>query len=148
MKHLIITALAVLLTGAPAAAAPTPSNSEPARLGVMALPMSAQMRGTLGAQPDRGVLIADVVTGSIAAQAGMVVGDVLVSIDGKAVTTADDVRATLAAKHAGDKVTLAVVRGHAPRELTATVTMTPTAAAKEILDKVSLLAPLRALVRA
>ncbi|GAB4371607.1 MAG: hypothetical protein Kow0062_07280 [Acidobacteriota bacterium] len=87
----------------------------------------AERRAALGTVPDfgfagPGVRVEDVVSGSAAEQAGIRPGDVLVAIDGEAVT---DLRtyAKLLARHApGDRVRLTIERDGTRQELEATLT--------------------------
>ena len=53
-----------------------------------------------------GVVVADIVTGTPAAQAGLQQGDVITSLDGTPITTSDDLRMALCPHHPGDTVTL------------------------------------------
>ena len=68
-----------------------------------------------------GVTVTDVQSGSAAADAGVKAGDVIASVDGTAVSTAEKLRALIAAKAPGDKVTLVVRRSGASKTLTATL---------------------------
>ena len=54
----------------------------------------------------RGVVVAGTVTGSAAAKAGLVAGDVVTAIDGKSVTGGDALKTALAGHHPGDTVTV------------------------------------------
>jgi S1-C subfamily serine protease len=60
-----------------------------------------------------GALIASVEPGSPAARAGLQAGDVVVALDGKAIGSADDLSAGIAAHGPGDRVVLKVKRGAA-----------------------------------
>jgi putative serine protease PepD len=62
------------------------------------------------ASSGRGAAVATVRSGSPAADAGLQAGDVVTAIDGKTVSSADDLQSAVAAKQPGDKVTLAYVR--------------------------------------
>jgi putative serine protease PepD len=68
-----------------------------------------------------GVTVVDVQSGSAAADAGLKAGDVITAVDGKAVTTAERLRAVIATHAPGDKLTLTVRRGGATKTLTATL---------------------------
>ncbi len=67
-----------------------------------------------------GVGVAQVENGSAAAAAGLRVGDVITAVDGTAVTSAQRLRAVIAAHVPGDKLTLSLLR----RGTTSTVTVT------------------------
>lgn len=61
--------------------------------------------------PVNRVLVDGVVPGSPADQAGVGPGDIVVAVNGKAVSSPGDVDADLSGLHAGDTVSLAVQRG-------------------------------------
>ncbi|HXT21545.1 MAG TPA: PDZ domain-containing protein [Thermoanaerobaculia bacterium] len=90
-------------------------------LGVDLLELTPELRRHFQAGDDAGVLVAHVESGSPAANAGLAVGDVLVSIDGKPVKSSWSLRDLIAPRKAGDEVTLSVVRDGARRELVATL---------------------------
>ena len=94
-------------------------------LGVGAYPAQltaqlAQLAGGAG----RGALIASVEEGGPAAAAGLVVGDILVELDGEAITGPDSLRAALGDRP-GKAVKLVVLRGGARLELDATIGSKP-----------------------
>ena len=99
-----------------------------ARLGVMVMSLTPELRSHFGAKRDRGVLVARVEPGSPAATAGIAVGDVLVEVRGTAVDSAGDVLEALAPVKQGDLVALAVIRAGRPVALSATLTGTSGAA--------------------
>lgn len=68
-----------------------------------------------------GVLVSSVDGGSPASRAGLKAGDIITSIDGRAVGRADEVRGALRAKRPGDKVTLGILRDGKPRTVTVTL---------------------------
>jgi putative serine protease PepD len=68
-----------------------------------------------------GVGVNSVENGSGAHNAGVKAGDVITKIDGKAVTTATELRAVIAAHKPGDKLTLTVVRGGETKTLDVTL---------------------------
>jgi S1-C subfamily serine protease len=70
---------------------------------------------------DNGTQIAQVVPGSAADRAGLQVNDILVSIDGRAITSVAQVRAILSVKAPGQTMTMAIQRSGQP--LTVTVTL-------------------------
>lgn len=61
-------------------------------------------------QTEQGLVVMDFTDGSKAKEAGLQAGDLLVSVDGKNVTTIDDLRSYLADKDVGDKVKIDVQR--------------------------------------
>jgi C-terminal processing protease CtpA/Prc len=92
-----------------------------ARLGVMVLQLTPELRTHFGAAADRGVLVGHVEPKSAAEAAGLRVGDVLTDIKGAAVDDAMDVIQTLAPLAANEQVSLRVVRDGKPLTLTATM---------------------------
>jgi serine protease Do len=91
------------------------------RLGVEALEISKEVRETLGAPADAGVLVNRVEPESTALEAGVKPGDVIVEIDGQKVTEVGDIRHSLADKEAGQKAELTVIRGKSRQTLAATI---------------------------
>jgi putative serine protease PepD len=69
----------------------------------------------------RGVKVTSVVSGSAAAKAGLQAGDVVLSVDGKAVTTSAQLQAAIAAHEPGDAITLRVDRSGLTRTIKATL---------------------------
>jgi serine protease Do len=89
-----------------------------ARLGVAVRPLTPEERDQLGLSPEiRGVVVVSVDEASPAAEKGIQPGDVIVSVDGRDVASAEDVRAAIAAAtDAGKKaILLRVVRENQPR---------------------------------
>jgi serine protease Do len=80
-------------------------------LGVTIQDLDAELAKALGLKTVDGVLIADVSPGGPAAKAGLKRGDVVVSIDGKAVQTTGQLRNLIAAAGVGKVVKMEVLRG-------------------------------------
>jgi putative serine protease PepD len=59
---------------------------------------------------EEGAFVSEVVPGSAADDAGLEVGDVIIEIDGNAITKATEVREAILAKQPGDKVEVTIVR--------------------------------------
>jgi membrane-associated protease RseP (regulator of RpoE activity) len=93
-----------------------------ARLGVMVIGITPELRKHFGAAEDRGVLIARVEPKSAAASAGLEVGDLIVEVRGRAIDSAGDVLSALAPAKQGDTVSIAVIRDHKPLTLQAKLT--------------------------
>ncbi len=68
-----------------------------------------------------GITIADVKPGSPADEAGLKVGDTIVSVDGKDVKTGDELVADIASRKPGSKVPLGIIRNGKKQETTVTV---------------------------
>ena len=102
------------------------AGRKPARLGVSTILVKGDLAEALRLPTSGGLLIQEVVRGSAAQEAGLrggrevvlvgnarliVGGDLITSIDGKAVTEGDAVTRTLGRKHAGDAMEMIVYRG-------------------------------------
>jgi C-terminal processing protease CtpA/Prc len=98
------------------------SSSEGARLGVMVMSLTPELRGYFGAANDKGVLVAKVEPNSPAAKAGIKVGDVIVGVKGNTIDEASDVIDALSEAKTGDKVPISVVRDHKQLSLDASIT--------------------------
>lgn len=90
-------------------------------IGVTLLEITPELRVHFGAPKDAGVLVSDVRADAPAAKAGVEVGDVITSVDGKRVEWSGDVSRTIRNRKAGETVAIDVVRGGASRKLTVTV---------------------------
>ena len=82
------------------------------RLGIMVTGLTPELRQFYGAPAERGVLVARVVPGSPAARAGLRVGDVLVAVDRKPISGAEDILGTLSTVDRNQTFPLRVVRDH------------------------------------
>jgi S1-C subfamily serine protease len=91
-------------------------------LGVGSQPvtLSPQAKEITGGQ-ERGLLVVQVAEGGPAATAGFLQGDILVRLDGTAVTNADDLQGLLGPNRVGSSVNASVVRGGELRDLSLTV---------------------------
>ncbi len=103
------------------------SSSSHARLGVMVLGLTPELRSYFGAKTDRGVLVGEVAPGSPAQKAGIAVGDVVVEIHGKPVSGAGDIIAAMSGTKSGDKIRVDVIRDKKPITLDATLGPTTSA---------------------
>ena len=79
-------------------------------IGVQLQEMTEDLREAFGAPQDRGVLVAKVMEGSPADQAGLKAGDLIVKLDRKAVAGIDDIHRALAYFDPGEPVILGIVR--------------------------------------
>jgi membrane-associated protease RseP (regulator of RpoE activity) len=80
------------------------------RLGVEAVQISKEVRHILGAPDESGVLVNGVKSDSVAAEAGIKPGDVIVEVAGQKVKDISSIRRTLADKEAGQTVPVVVIR--------------------------------------
>jgi membrane-associated protease RseP (regulator of RpoE activity) len=92
-----------------------------AYLGVRLLDLSDELREYYGAPKDSGLLVASVEDDSPAVKAGIRVGDIIVSVDGKDVESSSDLRRGLRDKKDGDSARIEILRGRARQTVVATV---------------------------
>ena len=90
-------------------------------LGVSLMNISPELREHFGAPEGSGVMVESVQKDSPAERAGIRVGDIVLSIDGKEVKWSGDLRKGLRDKKEGDAVRIEVLRNRARQTLVATV---------------------------
>ncbi len=90
-------------------------------LGVAMLDMDEKKARALGMRRPRGVFIDRIMPGSPADKAGLLVRDVILSIDGQEVNHSNQVQAIVARKNPGERVRLKLLRAGQTRELTVTL---------------------------
>ena len=138
MRRFQALLIAAGLAAAPASAVAGPSNHErpetyekfefstsKGRLGVMVMSLTPELRKHFGTAEDRGVLVARVEPGTPAAMAGIMVGDVLVEVQGKTIDSAPDVLSALAGVKKGQRATIQLVRDGQRRTVDATLADDP-----------------------
>jgi hypothetical protein len=81
-------------------------------LGVELIEITPDLRRHFGAPEDAGVLVGTVEAASPAASSGVKVGDVIVSLDGRPIRAAHDLRAVVRVKKDGETVRLEMWRDH------------------------------------
>ena len=91
------------------------------KLGVQLVETTPELREHLGGTEDEGVLVSKVLAGTPAAGAGIVVGDLIVSVDGKPVASVDELREALGDKE-GKTFSVQVIRDHRRMSLDVTIT--------------------------
>jgi C-terminal processing protease CtpA/Prc len=96
-------------------------STSQARLGVMVMAMTPELRQYFGAPNAHGVLVAKVEPDSAAAKAGIEVGDVIVNVKGESVDDARDVLEALSTAKQGDKVEVQIVRARKQVSIEATI---------------------------
>ncbi|MNY30183.1 putative serine protease HtrA [compost metagenome] len=94
-------------------------------LGVAIAELTPERASQLFRKTDPGVLVRDVAEGSPAATAGILEGDVIVSVDGKAVSEPSHVTHMVANHRVGDKIKLLVSREGQRKELVVTLKAVP-----------------------
>lgn len=92
-----------------------------AYLGVSLMNISPELREHFGAPKEAGVMVESVADDSPADRAGVKVGDIILSIEGRDVTSSGDLRKGLREKKEGDSVRIEVLRGRARQSIVATV---------------------------
>ncbi len=92
-----------------------------AHLGVSLVDLSSELRDHFGAPKDAGLLVGSVENNSPADKAGIKTGDIIVSLDGKDVESASELRRSLREKKDGDTVRIEVLRGRGRQTFVATV---------------------------
>jgi len=92
-------------------------------LGIRSQPVDIQatQQQSLGRQQAHGLLIVWVEDGSPASKGGLLVGDILVAINGQALNDPDELLASLVGKLVGQPAVVEVLRGGQPQTLTVTV---------------------------
>lgn len=92
-------------------------------LGVMMQPVgiSDQMKTTLNVQGDAGLIVIGVEQGGPAAQAGILIGDIIVSFEGQTISDTNEIQSLLTSDKVGQPVALQVIRAGALTAVTVTV---------------------------
>jgi S1-C subfamily serine protease len=83
--------------------------------------LTPQLRSAYGFVPTQGAVVIDVQAGSPADTAGLEEGDVITSLGGKAITSADQLGTAIQADKPGQTVTVGFYRGQAQLTVTATL---------------------------
>lgn len=102
------------------------SDGTPVRrgyLGVGLTEMTPELRAHFGVPEDAGVMVSSVEKGSPAEKAGIRVGDIITSMDGKDVETSWDLRANIRGLKEGEQVPLMVFRDGKAQNVSATIAM-------------------------
>lgn len=126
------SALALALPALAGAASQDETGREPVRafvwkstgagyLGVRILDLTPELRQHFGAPRDAGVLVSRVEEKSPAAEAGVLVGDVLTGVDGEVVSDSRSLSRAVRAKKAGESVLIDVRRDRSSLSLSATI---------------------------
>jgi S1-C subfamily serine protease len=90
-------------------------------LGSQPVALPEALRSRLGLEQESGLLVVGVEAGGPAERAGLMIGDVLVSLGGQPIRHTDDLRGQLGPERVGQAVPARVIRGGEPRDLTVTV---------------------------
>jgi serine protease Do/serine protease DegQ len=90
-------------------------------LGVTLRDLTPAVADSLGLGNTRGALVGQVIEGSAAEKAGIKAGDIITSINGKAVSNSSEARNVIGLQRIGDKVEIGVTRDGQPRRLSAVI---------------------------
>jgi membrane-associated protease RseP (regulator of RpoE activity) len=90
-------------------------------IGVSLTNLSPELREHFGAPKDAGIMVESVQEDSPADKAGLKVGDIVLSVDGKDVKSSGDLRAALREKKEGDSVRIEALRGRSRQTFVTTV---------------------------
>lgn len=90
-------------------------------IGIAALPVRVPEKQKAQAGTDNALLVVSVKDGSPAATAGFIVGDLLLSLDGQALSSPDDLLDMLVGERVGRVVSFRVLRGGVPAEVSVSV---------------------------
>ena len=96
-------------------------------LGVQIQPITEDVAASLGLPANRGELVQGVVPGEAAARSGIEPGDIVISVDGRAVTPDTSLSYLVANIAPGTKVPVELIRGGKTRTVTLTVGKRPSA---------------------
>jgi serine protease Do/serine protease DegQ len=91
-------------------------------LGVSISDFNADTAEAFGVEDVEGALVQEVISESAAEEAGIMVGDVIVAVDSKPVTSASDLRTTIGLRRTGETVRIEVLREGKNKTLRATLT--------------------------
>jgi len=94
-------------------------------LGVGIQDVTPELAEGLGLETEEGVIVSQIEQGTPADQAGLREGDVIVSMNGRAVESAHDLSARVAGMNPGDQVSLEIVRGGREQTIRATLGTMP-----------------------
>ncbi len=101
------------------------TQSGPGYLGVDIETLTNQLRAAYNFVPTQGAVVTQVAAGSPADVAGIQQGDVVVSLDDKPITSADQLATAIQAGHPGQQVHVGLYRGENQMTLTATLGTSP-----------------------
>ena len=90
-------------------------------IGVTLVEITPELRAHYGAPKEAGVVVSGVEADTPAGRAGIQVGDVITSVDGKRARWSGDISRAVRDKKAGETVEVEIIRDRAPRKVIVTV---------------------------
>ena len=90
-------------------------------LGVSIQPVTTEIAAALGRKETKGALVAEVLEGTPAAKAGLISGDLVLSLNGKDIADPRDLTRSVAAMPPGERVRVKVLRSGAEKTLNVTL---------------------------
>ena len=110
-------------------------------LGVQIQDLTPELASAFGVDVSRGAIVAQVISGSAASQAGVKAGDIIIAVNGRNIDSSSDLRNYIGLKRPGEVARLKIIRGSKTLELKAIIggdkllsANTPTAAQPQALD--------------
>jgi S1-C subfamily serine protease len=94
-------------------------------LGMQQVRIPDTLKQSLNLTESRGLIVVSVEPNGPAEQAGVLVGDIVIGLDGRSVTDTSDVQAVLGGDSVGKSITARVIRGGTPQEISLTVAERP-----------------------
>ncbi len=90
-------------------------------VGTQQVPLPPALAQKAGVSQESALLVATVEPGSPADQAGLLIGDIIVSINGQSLSDVEALRAQLSGDRLGQTATLRILRGGEPRDVQVTI---------------------------
>ena len=94
-------------------------------VGVQPVQIPMHLREKLAGAPEFGLILLNAVADSPAAEAGLQIGDILITLDGKSVSDVEELQALLRGPLVGKQVPVLALRGGEPQHLTITIQEAP-----------------------
>lgn len=91
-------------------------------VGAQQVPLPAALAQKAATTQEAALLVVTVETDSPAEVAGLMLGDLIVALDGQNISTVEGLRGALTSDRLGKAITIKILRGGEPRDLTATIT--------------------------
>ncbi len=90
-------------------------------VGAQQVPLPAALAQKAGSSQEAALLVVTVEADSPAEKAGLLLGDLIVSLDGQTITTVEALRGSLTSDRLGKALIIKILRGGEPRDLSATI---------------------------